>query len=113
MVMIGRFFVQAPSKCLAMLRDPTLLQDRPLCLAKTKENNRVYCLKNIRFIVVLRLKEGCSHAIIHGGTSSTNVLAVTPVVCKSPKRSNWVGTALFIKVDDNLPIYLHLTYFFH
>ena len=41
------------------------------------------------------------------------VLAVMPVVCKSPERNNWVGTTLIIKVDDNLPIYLHLTYFSH
>ena len=36
-----------------------------------------------------------------------------PVVCKFPKRNNWLGTTLIIKVDDNLPISLHLTYFFH
>ena len=41
------------------------------------------------------------------------VLAVMPVVCKSPERNNSVGTTLMIKVDDNLPIYLHLTYFSH
>ena len=34
-----------------------------------------------------------------------------PVVCKSPKRNNWVGTTLIIKVDDDIPIYLQLTYF--
>ena len=48
-----------------------------------------------------------------GGTSSRKGLAVMPVVYKSPKRSNWVGSTLIIKVDDDLPIYLHLTYFFH
>ena len=42
------------------------------------------------------------------------VLAVMPVVCRSPKRNNWVGTTTLInKVDDNLSIYLHLTYFYH
>ena len=41
------------------------------------------------------------------------VLGDIPVVCKSPKRDNWVGTTLNIKVDDNLPINLHLTYLFH
>ena len=38
------------------------------------------------------------------------MLAVMSVVCKSPKRNNCVGTTLIIKFDDNLPIYLHLTY---
>ena len=70
-------------------------------------------LKNIRFIVLLRSKEGFPHAILPGGTSSKKVLAVMPVVCKSPERYNWAGTTLIIKVDDNLSIYLHLTYFFH
>ena len=39
--------------------------------------------------------------------------AIMPVVCKSPKRGKWVGTTLGIKVDDNLAIYLHVTYLFH
>ena len=43
----------------------------------------------------------------------TEILAVMPVVCKPPERNNWVGTTVIIKVDDNLPIYLHLTYFSH
>ena len=43
----------------------------------------------------------------------TEILAVMPVVCKPPERNNWVGTTVIIKVDDNLPIYLHLTYFPH
>ena len=47
------------------------------------------------------------------GTSSRKALGVMPVVCKSPKRNNWVGTTFIIKVDDNPPIYLHLTYFFY
>ena len=34
-----------------------------------------------------------------------------PVVCKSPKRNNWVGTTLIITMDDDIPIYLQLTYF--
>ena len=84
-----------------------------MCLTQTKQNIRVYCLENIRFIVLLRFKEGYPHAILPGGTSSRKVLAVMPVVCKSPKRNNWVGTTLILKVDDKLPIYLHLTYFFH
>ena len=110
MAMIGRFFVQDPTRCLAMLRDRTLLQGScwPFCLTQTKQNNRVYCLENIRFIVLLRFKEGCPHAILPWGSSSRKVLAVMPVVCKSSKRNNWVGTILIIKFDDNLPIYLHL-----
>ena len=59
------------------------------------------------------LQEGCPHAILPGGTSSRKVLGVMPVVCKSPKRDNWVGTTLNIKADDNLAICLHFTYFFH
>ena len=50
------------------------------------------------------LKEGCPHAILPEGTSSTKVFAVMPVVCKSPKRNNWVGTTFIIKVDNDLPI---------
>ena len=57
------------------------------------------------------LKDRRPHAILLGGTISRKVLAVIPVVCKSPKRNNLVGTTLIIKVDDNLPVYLHLTYF--
>ena len=32
------------------------------------------------------------------------MLAVRPVVCKFPKRNNWAGTTLIIKVDDDLQI---------
>ena len=65
-------------------------------------------------MVLLRLKEGCPQAILPGGTSSRKLLAVMPVVCKfHPKKNNWVGITLIIKVENNLPIYLHLTYFFH
>ena len=90
MAMIRRFFVQAPTKCLTMLRDPTWLQGFcwPFCLTQTKQNNIFYCLENIKFIVLLRLKEGCPHAILPGGTTSRKVLAVMPVVCKSPERNN-------------------------
>ena len=37
--------------------------------------------------------------------SYLEVLAVRPVVCKSPKRNNCARTTLIIKVDDDLPIY--------
>ena len=53
------------------------------------------------------------HAMVPGGNSSRKALGVIPVVCKSPNRNNWVGTTLIMKGDDNLLIYLHLTYFFH
>ena len=53
------------------------------------------------------------HAMIPKGISSRKALGVMLVVCKSPKRINWVGTTLIIKADDNPPIYLHLTYFFY
>ena len=115
MAKIGRFFVQASTRCSSMLSDPPLLQGScwPLRLTKTKRNNKVYCLENIRFIVLLMLQEGRPHAILPVNTSSRKVLGVMPVVWKSPKRDNWVGTTLNIKADDNLAIYLHFTYFFH
>ena len=47
--------------------------------------------------------------MVHGSTSSRKVFRNMPVVCKSPKRNHCVGTTLMVKINDNLPIYLHLT----
>ena len=82
-----------------------------LCLTQTKRNNRVYCLENIRFIVLSRLKEGCPHAILPGGISSRKVLAVMSMVCKSPKRNNWGGTTLLKLMIIHQFIYIWPTSF--
>ena len=79
---------------------------------KTEKQSALF--RKHKFIVLLRLKEGCPHAILPRSTSSRKVLAVMPVVCKCPsqpptppsppltppKKKDWVGTNLIIKDDD-------------